>query len=322
MKSQTTPNRILMTPVTIEQVQTFLQTHLPTPPQALGLIGAGAWSRCFGYRAGDAEYAIRVGAHVEDFHKDARAAAYASPVLPIPRVFEIGEALGGYYAISQRAYGVPLEQVEADVWCAVVPSLVAALEAMRTADITATPGFGGWDAHGQASSPSWSHHLLAVADDTPALRIHGWRRKLEAGSPAGSAAFAWGYAQLQRVVSDAIPRGLLHCDLMNRNVLVDQGRIAAVFDWGCARYGDHLYDLAWFEFWAPWHPNLDVPRLRAALETRWQATGYRPDNLAARLAACYLHIGLDHLAYNAHLGDWATLAATAARMKTLVEATQ
>jgi hypothetical protein len=34
--------------------------------------------------------------------------------------------------------------------------------------------------------------------------------------------------------------------------------------------------------------------------------------------ACYLHIGLDHLAYNAYLGDWATLAATADRMRALV----
>jgi hypothetical protein len=42
--------------------------------------------------------------------------------------------------------------------------------------------------------------------------------------------------------------------------------------------------------------------------------------MPARLAACYLHIGLDHLAYNAHLGDWETLAATAARMKMLVDA--
>ena len=310
-----------MTPVTINQAQTFLQAHFATPPQALALIGAGAWSRCFGYRVGNVEYAIRFGAHVEDFHKDRRAAAFATAALPIPSVFEIGEALGGYFAISSRAYGVPLESVDARTWRTVTPSLVAALEAMRTADITATPGFGGWDEHGQASSTSWSQHLLAVAEDTPDQRTHGWRRKLETESPEGRDAFVWGYAQLLRVVSDAIPRSLLHCDLMNRNVLVEEGSIAAVFDWGCARYGDHLYDLAWFEFWAPWHPNLDVPLLRAALQQRWYAVGYTPVAMSERLAACYLHIGLDHLAYNAHLGDWETLTATAARMKTLVEAT-
>lgn len=311
-----------MTPITLAQAHAFLQAHLNAPPEALTLIGAGAWSRCFGYRVGDAEYAIRFGAHVEDFRKDQRAAAYASAALPIPKILEIGAALGGYYAIAPRAYGAPLESVDAETWRAVVPSLAAALETLRTVDIAATTGFGDWDAHGQATATSWPEHLLAVAEDTPALRIHGWRRKLEAGSPEGSAAFAWGYARLQRVASAAIPRSLLHCDLMNRNVLVDAGRITAVIDWGCARYGDHLYDLAWFEFWAPWHPNLDVALLRAELTRRWRQVGYTPDGMAERLAACYLHIGLDHLAYNAHLGNWETLAATAARMKMLVEATQ
>ena len=48
-----------------------------------------------------------------------------------------------------------------------------------------------------------------------------------------------------------------------------------------------------------------------------QSLALAPDNLDARLAACTLHIGLDHLAYNAWLEDWDTLAQTAARMRTL-----
>ena len=106
---------------------------------------------------------------------------------------------------------------------------------------------------------------------------------------------------------------------MNRNVLVEENRISGVFDWGCSCFGDHLYDLAWFEFWAPWHPNLDVPLLRAALEARWRKVGYTPTHLTERLHACYLHIGLYHLAYNAWLRDWPTLSATAQQMCKLVE---
>ena len=51
-------------------------------------------------------------------------------------------------------------------------------------------------------------------------------------------------------------RHLIHSDLLNYNVLVADGRISAVIDWGCAMYGDFLYDLAWFEFWAPWYAGL------------------------------------------------------------------
>jgi hypothetical protein len=40
--------------------------------------------------------------------------------------------------------------------------------------------------------------------------------------------------------------------------------------------------------------------------------------LRENVMACYLHIGLDHLVYNAYLGDFPALAATAERMQTFV----
>lgn len=111
----------------------------------------------------------------------------------------------------------------------------------------------------------------------------------------------------------------MHCNLIDRNVLVHEGQISAVFDWGCARYGDHLYDLAWFEFWAPWMPQLDIAYLRVQANKKWRTAGYTLQDKRARLAACYLHIGLDRIAYNAHLGDWTTLLDVVVRMRTLVK---
>jgi aminoglycoside phosphotransferase (APT) family kinase protein len=138
-------------------------------------------------------------------------------------------------------------------------------------------------------------------------------------SPQGEADFIWGYHLLSDVASDAIPRSLLHCDLINRNVLVEGERISGIFDWGCSIYGDPLYELAGIEFWAPWFPQLDVSYLRAELEQRWRDEGDILENKDTRLMACYLYIGLEHLAYNAYLGDWTTLSATAKRMRTLVD---
>ena len=281
------------------------------------LVGEGAWSRCFGFRRDNADLVIRFGHHVDDFRKDQLAYAYTTPDLPIPEVLEIGEAFDGYYAISTRAHGVPLESLSATQWLAVVPSVVSALEAMRLADLSSTSGVGGWGVGGKASHLSWSSHLLAVGDDTAHQRIHGWRGRL-AASPENEAAFTWGFDLLQQVVNDSIPICLVHGDLINRNVLVNGDRISGVFDWGCSRYGDHLYDLAWFEFWAPWVPNLDIQYLKSEIERKWREVGYAPEDKESRLMACYLHIGLDHLVYNAYLGDLATLSATAARMRTLV----
>ena len=76
-------------------------------------VGEGAWSRCYGYRQGDDDLVIRFGKYVDDFQKDQRAFAYAGPGLPIPEVLDIGQAFDGYYAISRRLYGVPLESLDA-----------------------------------------------------------------------------------------------------------------------------------------------------------------------------------------------------------------
>ena len=309
------------TGIDLQQAKSFLASYYGAEPAAVALVGAGAWSRCFGFRWRGEELVIRFGRYVDDFHNDQLAYRYASPDLPIPRVLAIGHAFDGYYAISTRVYGEPLEQLAPDRWRAVLPSLVAALEALRLADLAAPTGIGGWGGDGQAPYSSWSQFLLTVGDDTPDQRTYGWRERL-ATSPEGEAAFRWGFDLLTQVASDSVPRCLVHNDLTNRNVLVATAqttRISGVFDWGCSIYGDHLYDLAWFEFWAPWHPNLDVPALRTALEQRWREVGYAPAEKEARLTACYLHIGLIHLAYNAYLGDWATLLATAERMRLLAQ---
>ncbi len=302
--------------IDVQQARSFLTGHLGIEPAQVVQIGEGAWSRCFGFSCDGQALVIRFGPYVDDFQKDQLAHAYATPDLPIPQVLEIGPALDGYYAISQRVYGLPLEEVSAEQWMALLPAVVAALEALRTADLTATVGFGGWGADGNAGHSGWASRLLSVDQDTPDQRSHGWRERL-ARSSHGAATFAWGFDLLKKIVDDAVPRCLLHCDLMNRNVLVDGARITGVLDWGCSVYGDHLYDLAWFEFWAPWHPQLNVASLRSALEQRWLEKGYAPENKDARLLASYLHIGLERLAYHAYLENWETLAAIADRMRAL-----
>jgi len=303
--------------VDIQQAQTFLTQRLGAAPSEVFPLGEGAWSQCFGFGHQDRNLVIRFGKYVDDFQKDQLAHAFASPDLPIPEVLEIGRALDGYFAISTRVYGIPLESVTADQWLALVPAVVAALEAMRTADLSATEGFGGWGTDRRASHKSWRSRLLEVAEDRPDQRGHGWRKAL-ATSEEGQATFDWGLELLKQIADDAVPRSLLHGDLTNRNILVQGEKITGVFDWGCSTYGDHLYDLAWFEFWSPWQPQLNLAALRTVLEQWWTERGYEPKAKATRLKACYLHIGLEHLAYHAQLGNWTTLLEIAKQMRALV----
>lgn len=306
-------------PVNLEQVRRLLNYRYSQELFDLEFIGEGAWSQCFGFKLDDEDLVIRFGYYATDFHKDRQASAYSSFDLPIPRVVEIGQALDRFYAISDRYYGVPLESLDAVEWVAVVPSIVKMMEAIRLADISATNGFGEWDEFGKASAASWSEHLVRVARDELGMRTHGWRARLDSSEPEFAKTLDHGKSLLKTVAFIPVPRNLLHCDLINRNVLVNAGKVSAVFDWGCSRYGDHLYDLAWFEFWASWFPDLDINYLRQKLEEQWREIGYVPNDLQTRLMACYLHIGLDHIAYNAHLGNWTELNNVVERIQILVK---
>lgn len=300
-----------------EDVESFLVGTLGVPATAVQHVGSGAWSECFAFHSDGFDYVLRTGPHLDDFEKDRIAAAYAAPDLPIPRTMAIGNGLDGYYAISTRVFGSPLELCTAEEWSQLVPSVAAALERMRTAPLAGS-GWGGWDLQGNAPSPNWRSVLLSVGDDEPDRRTHGWKAKLEKDRRR-TRIFARYLSLLDETAVDDVPRSLTHGDLINRNVHVQSGRITGIFDWGCSRYGDSVYDLAWFEFWEPWHPNLDVAALRTELERRWRDSGDPIEQVSRRILACLLHIGLDHLAYNAHLDYWDVYEQVQRRLAEIVD---
>ena len=51
-------------------------------------LGAGEWSRAYGFVLDGREAVIRFGDHVEDFRKDQVMAAYSCAALPIPAVID------------------------------------------------------------------------------------------------------------------------------------------------------------------------------------------------------------------------------------------
>jgi len=273
-------------------------------------LGAGVWSQAFAFHRLDQDYVIRFGAHGDDFAKDRLAAAFASPTLPIPCVMELGEVAGGYYAISERVFGGTIDDVDEAQMRTLLPALFAAFDAARLADLSGTTGYGGWGADGSAPFPSWRAALLDVANDRQGDRIHGWRDRL-ADSAVGSGPFDEAYGHLQELLVH-VPedRHLIHSDLLHFNVLVEGDRITGVLDWGCALYGDFLYDLAWFCFWQPWYPAWRDIDFRAHYLRHCAAIGLDVPRFDERLRACQLHIGLASQAYQAYAGDWTNLQDT------------
>ncbi|MGN6796379.1 MAG: phosphotransferase family protein [Streptosporangiaceae bacterium] len=286
-------------------------------PRAGGLraLGSGEWSRAYALALDGREYVIRFGGHVEDFRKDAVLAEHSSARLAIPSVTEIGQAGDGYFAVSERASGRLLDQIDGTEMRRVLPALLATLDAIAAVEVPGGQGYGIWAPDGVAPAMSWAQALLAVDQET--ARVPGWLAAL-AASPTGAAPFGRAYGRLADLVSGLeVPRQLIHGDLLNRNVLVRGDQVAAVIDWGNAMFGDAVYDAAWLIYWWPWYPRFQGIDVTAELRNHWAERGVLPEDLDRRLTACLLHIGLDAMSYNAFRGRWDDLARNASQLAAL-----
>jgi hygromycin-B 4-O-kinase len=303
-------------PIGLEQVAAFLRERGWRVGPTISPIAHGEWSRAFSFVVEDgAEYVVRFSMLDEDFRKDQVAARYATPALPIPRVLELGQVFDGFYAISERARGAFIDALDARQLRRALPSLCAAIDGMRQADVSASTGFGVWDASGQAPHASWRDALLAIGTDATGSRIAGWRPRLEQ-SPTGAEPFDTAFSRLVKLTAE-VPntRHLIHADLLNYNVLIDGERVSAVLDWGAAMYGDWVFDVAWFVFWQPWYPAWSGIDFAAEAARYFTSMGVDVSDFRARMRCCEIAIGLDNQAYCAFKGDsrWPQLEAVARR---------
>jgi hygromycin-B 4-O-kinase len=302
----------------IQTIKAFVEDLRGTTVTDLEPVGYGEWSSAYFFRTEGRNYVIRFSPYDEDFKKDAFAANFASGQLPIPRITELGEAWGGYYAISEKAEGVVLELLNREQMRLTVPSIMSLLDALRNADLSGTTGYGGWDSTGQGFSSSWRENLLDIASDRSDLRIHGWREKLES-SAVGTKPFDDLYRRFASLVEFCPEdRCLIHADLLHYNLLVLDHRVTAVIDWGCSKYGDFLYELAWFTFWAPWHETLAGIDFKKLAADHYADIGLDVPSFDERVRCYELHIALDGIAYCAFIENWEMVEQIARQAQDLV----
>lgn len=305
-------------PITLstEEAAAELRRRGHRPHDVIPLSG-GLWSAAFAYRQDDRDYVVRFHERRDDLEKDRFAQRWASARLRTPKIVEIGDMPVGAYGISERVRGTPLDGRDEAAMRAALPSLFAAMDAMRDADLTGTRGHGLWHGDGAADHTSWHDNL--VREDPPGERAA--QRQRLASTRVGAADFDAGLSRMHELLpfcSEA--RHLVHNDLLNFNVLVDDAGVV-LLDWGASIFGDFLYDVALLTFWWPWYEKrwggIDI---RAETVRHYEAIGLRVPAFAERLRCYELDIGVSHIAFQASRGEWENCRWTAARVRELARA--
>jgi hygromycin-B 4-O-kinase len=290
--------------IDLSGAEAFLHEYLGADVQHIQELGRGEWSVAFAYHFAGHDTVARFGFFDEDFMKDRIVAPFSSQRVPIPQIKEIGPYKNGFFALSERAYGNFLDQLDEHTMRAVLPNLLATLDAIQEIELSTTSGFGLWDARGIAPHASWQEALLDVVNDRPEKRTYGWRKSLEA-VPENRAVFEHAAALFATKVS-VCPneRHLIHNDLLNRNILVDAHRVTALLDWGDSRYGDSLYDIAHLLYWWPWFSQWNKIDILGEVEQHYKSKKLGVQDLHERLQCYQIHIGLDSMSYHGYTRRW------------------
>jgi len=282
----------------------FLQQTLDSPITELTLLSGGDWSQAYSFMHQHKKYVLRWCYSSETFEKDAAASLLSSEAMPVPSIITTGLAFETYFAMTEFAPGKFIDILTAAELENALPALLKLFDALRNVNLTHTTGYGGWNKDGDGDHTSWKDYLLSVKGDEEPGFASGRYEEL-AKSSVGAKTFDQVYAQFKALVEKCPEdRALIHSDLLNRNLLVSGDKITGVIDWQCSLYGDSLYDVAWFIYYAPWFPEFATMQLPQKLLAHFESVSADSANLKARLLCYQLHIGLGSMLYNTFKKDW------------------
>jgi hygromycin-B 4-O-kinase len=300
--------------ITTQDVEKFLHEHTNKKINEVCSIGNGEWSQAFFYVEENLQKVIRFSNIDEDFLRDQFAYKYSSPKLPIPEIEEIGKAFDRFFAISKKIEGEMIDNLDSKGIQIVVPKLMDLFEAMRLTDTSESKGFGGWNINGNGEKNSWKEYISYAIIDLPTRRIHGWKEKLIDRKQENDI-FNLAYKELLSVIMFCPEeRHIIHSDLLHFNVIVNNHKIVAVIDWGCAKYGDFLYDLAWFMFWQFYYPSMKGIDFKEEAKQYFLNIGVDLTHFEERLKCYQLHIGIESMIYCSFKENWKDVVMTAKRL--------
>jgi hygromycin-B 4-O-kinase len=177
------------------------------------------------------------------------------------------------------------------------------MTALQSVRLDSVEGFGSLTPTGRGAYNKWSEALLDVNNDHQDNLTYGWRKALTE-IPEAQHEFDHFYNYLTELIPFCPEtKRLIHSDLLYQNLLVDNHRISAVIDWGCAMIGDPVYDLAIFAFFEPWYPAFTQVNLVQKMQQSYlEQSPDNHNNFTQRMIAYQIHLTLGNIAYCAYSG--------------------
>jgi hygromycin-B 4-O-kinase len=238
----------------LAEIQTLLDPELGSNAANLAPLATGMESQAFSFDHEGQGYILRLNESSEGFEKDEYAFRhFRSDKIPIPRVLKIGRFEGRCaFCLSEKIAGVTLESLASDSIARLLHATAGLWLAIGQVDLSATSGFGHFDLAGNGRFMTWRDCLRSFLErdgyDWLTISAHG------------STAIVNRMLEQYEALIEHCPeeRRLVHGDFGSNNVLVHDGQITAVLDWGDMLYGDPLYDVATAYFWRTQERSMDL----------------------------------------------------------------
>jgi hygromycin-B 4-O-kinase len=217
--------------------------------------------------------------------------------VPMRKIIGEGIDNGLQYTISAKSPGQELNSLAPDEFKVALASVFKILSAIASVNVKDSDGYGWFDKDGRGAFRTWKEHLCQIRDEEPGMFYDRWHVLFET-SFLERDKYEEYFGRMARLLdSFSTPRGLVHGGFGYDNVLVDRGEVTAVLDWGDARYGDPLFDLAYMDFWPSGFDLVDMYKAYS------ESIGIKHDNYKNRILCYKYYIGLDSMRFFAKTND-------------------
>lgn len=274
------------------------------PISQLRPLTEGEVSQVFAFRFGGDELIVRVAPSRHEYDKERYVVENLRPAgVPVPDILDIWQHDDAHVMCASRYLaGVTVDRCSAEQAADLVEPVLRAHSAITAVDISATSGFGTFDATGRAEHASWPDYLAATARE-PLAAPPGHRGRVE----------YLGATLIERAPECPNLRQLVHADFGGNNLLTDGTTVTGVIDWPQALFGDPIYDAAWSIFWGGWNEPMRVHG-----NALWSAWADAP-RASTRLLCCVAHVGLGAADYFLREGRDTTATSVVDRAADFVE---